>query len=261
MADRIYLKDIVNSKQIRNEKQVFHIEDMMKQIEALDNRPSFRDALAKNGLSIIGEIKKASPSKGIIREDFNPIEIAKVYETAVDAISVLTEEDYFLGRDVYLKEISELVKLPTLCKDFILIPEQIYKAKLLGASAVLLIVAILTNEQLKEYIDVAKSVGMDALVEIHTKQELERALQVGATIMGINNRNLESFKTDLNVTLELRPFIPEGIIVVSESGIHTTQDIKQLTEANIDAILVGESFMRTDDIGQHAKELKYAYKG
>ncbi|PKM49446.1 MAG: indole-3-glycerol phosphate synthase TrpC [Firmicutes bacterium HGW-Firmicutes-7] len=261
MSNRIYLKDIVACKQARNEKINVSIGEMLKQIKALKYRPSFRDALTKEGLSIIGEVKKASPSKGIIKESFNPIEIAKTYETAVDAISVLTEEDYFLGKDDYLKEISERVTLPTLCKDFILVPEQIYKAKLLGASAVLLIVAILTNEQLEEYVDVAKSVGLDVLVEVHTKQELERALQVGATIIGINNRNLESFETDVNVTIKLRPLIPDGIVVVSESGIQTIEDIMKLKKAKIDAILVGESFMIADDIKQHAKELKDAYKG
>lgn len=261
MAERIYLKDIVNQKSIRNQEKNMDIETLVAAINDIKKRPSFYDALAKEGLSIIGEVKKASPSKGVIKSDFYPIEIAKVYEHAVDAISVLTEEDFFLGKDEYLQGISEAVNLPTLCKDFIITKEQIYKAKLLGASAVLLIVAILSDNQLVDYMKIANNIGLDSLVEIHTKEELERALKANASIIGINNRNLETFKTDIQVTLDLRPLIPEGKLVVSESGIHTDEDIIKLRTANIDAVLVGESFMKAEDIRHHAEVIKNAYKG
>lgn len=260
MADRIYLSDIVNKKRMRVKEKALDIESLKVNIRCVNKRHSFYKALAKEGLSIIGEVKKASPSKGIIKDDFNPLEIAKAYETVVDAISVLTEEDYFLGKDEYLQVISEAVKLPTLCKDFIVTKEQIYHAKQLGASAVLLIVAILSDKELFEFIQTAKKIELDALVEVHTKEEINRALLVGAQIIGINNRNLETFNTDIQTTLDLRPFIPEDRLVISESGIHTKEDIFRLKEANINGILVGESFMRADDIVHHAEVLKNAYK-
>lgn len=260
MAERIYLKDIVEQKRMRilDKKldiDAFKVKDLINK-----TRPSFYEALAKEGLSIIGEVKKASPSKGIIKDDFKPLEIAKAYEGAVDAISVLTEEDFFLGHDQYLKEISETVKLPTLCKDFIIYKEQIYNAKALGASAVLLIVAILSDLELLEFIQAAKELNLDALVEVHTKEELMRALNTDAQIIGINNRNLETFETDIQVTLELRRLIPEGKVVISESGIHNEEDIIKLKKAHIDGILVGESFMKAKDIRHHAEVFKNAYK-
>jgi indole-3-glycerol phosphate synthase len=152
------------------------------------------------------------------------------------------------------------VNLPTLCKDFILDPRQIYNAKALGASCILLIVAILTDDELVDFLAVAESLSIDVLVEVHTLEELKRALKTKAKIIGINNRDLKSFETNVVNTLTLRKHIPDGIVVVSESGIHGINEILQLKEANIDAILVGESFMRTGDIKQHAKELKDAYK-
>lgn len=261
MAERIYLKDIVDKKRTRTKEKRFDIESITISIKDIKARPSFYQALAKEGLSIIGEVKKASPSKGIIKEDFKPLEIAKTYENSVDAISVLTEEDFFLGKDEYLQVISREVKLPTLCKDFIITKEQIYNAKLLGASAVLLIVAILSDEELVDFINTARNLGLDALVEVHTREELDKALQADAKIIGINNRNLETFETDIQVTLNLRPYIPEGIIVISESGIHTKEDIVRLRKAYIDGILVGESFMKSSDINYHAEVFKNAYKG
>jgi indole-3-glycerol phosphate synthase len=257
---RIYLEDIVAKKKQRIDEKNYSIEVLKKQISQIKERPSFYEALKKEGLSIIGEIKKASPSKGLIKPDFNPLEIAKVYEENVEAISVLTEEDYFLGKDAYLKAVSEQVNLPTLCKDFILDPRQIYNAKALGASCILLIVAILTDDELVDFLAVAESLSIDVLVEVHTLEELKRALKTKAKIIGINNRDLKSFETNVVNTLTLRKHIPDGIVVVSESGIHGINEILQLKEANIDAILVGESFMRTGDIKQHAKELKDAYK-
>lgn len=257
---QVYLEEIVELKKKRVEERAYNLEDLKNKIKQLSLRPSFYEALARKELSIIGEVKKASPSKGLIKPDFKPLEIAKEYEVSVDAISVLTEEQFFMGKDEYLESISSEIALPTLCKDFIISPIQIYNAKSLGASAVLLIVAILTDQQLRQYQELAHNLGLDALVEVHTADEVVRALSAKAKIIGINNRDLKSFKTDIMTTLKLRPLIPEGILVVSESGIDKVEDIKMLRAAKIDAILVGESFMRTEDIVSHAKEFKNAYK-
>lgn len=260
MAERVYLEDIVKKKRERIEARYNDKESLRLAIEGVAKRPSFYDALAKPGLSIIGEVKKASPSKGLIKPDFYPLEIAQTYKDAVDAISVLTEEDYFLGQDDYLKAISAVSPLPTLCKDFIVEEKQIYNAKALGASALLLIVAILTDEELEKYLATARMLELDVLVEVHTREEVVRALKQDVKIIGINNRNLKTFVTDLDVTVQLRPMIPEGILVVSESGIDKIEDIRGLKSAKIDAVLVGESFMRTADIRLHAKGFKDAYK-
>lgn len=220
---------------------------------------SFYKAIAKPGLSIIGEVKKASPSKGIIKEDFSPLEIAKQYETCVDAISVLTEEDFFLGSSRYLKEIHEEINLPLLRKDFIIDPIQIYEARALGASAVLLIAAILDDKELKEFISLAHSLYMDVLVEVHNEIELERALKTNGAIIGINNRNLKDFSVDIDTTIKLRKQIPREKLIVSESGILTREDILKLKKADINGILVGESFMMSADINKKAEEFRNAY--
>ncbi len=223
------------------------------------NRASFYDAMAKEGLSIIGEVKKASPSKGIIVERFDPIAIANQYAKCVDAISVLTEEHFFHGSPDYLRKISRKIALPLLRKDFIIDEVQIYEAKILGASAVLLIAAILEDDKLAEYIDTVYELGMDALVEVHTEEELNRVLATNAKIIGINNRNLKDFSVDLNTTVKLAKLIPDDKLVIGESGINTEEDIKILKES-VDGILVGESFMRTDDIIKKAMSFKEAYK-
>lgn len=237
----------------------YTVEFFKEKIDSEKKIPSFYQAMKKDGLSIIGEVKKASPSKGIIREDFNPVEIGKTYNTVVDAMSVLTEEDFFMGSPDYLKEIAKNVSIPLLRKDFIINPIQIYEARYLGASCILLIVAILELEKLKEFISLAKSLGMDALVETHTEEEVKIALKAGADIIGINNRNLKDFTIDLNTTIKLSKLIPNDKVIIGESGISTVEDIKALKEANINGILVGESFMRTDSIERKASEFKQAY--
>lgn len=220
----------------------------------------FKAAMAKKGLSIIGEVKKASPSRGLIKPDFKPVEIAKEYENAVDAISVLTEEKFFMGSPDYLKEIHSEVKLPLLRKDFVISPLQIFEAREMGASTILLIAAILNDKRvLKEYINIARGVGFEPLVEAHNEEEIDLALSAEADIIGINNRNLKDFSEDIYTTVRLREFIPKDKIVLSESSIHTTEDIKILKQADIDGILVGESFMKCDDIAKKAKEFKDAY--
>lgn len=221
---------------------------------------SFKDAMLKPELSIIGEVKKASPSRGLIKPDFKPVEIAKEYEVCVDAISVLTEEKFFQGSPEYLKEIHKNVALPLLRKDFVISPLQIFEARELGASTILLIAAILNDKRiLREYINIARGVGFEPLVETHNKEEIELALEAGADIIGINNRNLKDFTEDIYTTVRLRELIPSDKIVLSESSIHTTEDIKILKEASINGILVGESFMKCDNIKAKAKEFKEAY--
>lgn len=220
---------------------------------------SFRNALLSPGLSIIGEIKKASPSRGLIKPDFNPVAIAKEYDGAVDCISVLTEEDFFMGSINYLKDVHSAVSLPLLRKDFIISPLQIIEAAEAGASAVLLITAILREYELREFILLTRGLGLDALVEVHNETELETAIACSADIIGINNRNLNDFSEDINTTARLRRLIPDSIAVVSESAIHTTDDIKILQAADVDAVLIGESFMKSGNIRALAREFKNAY--
>lgn len=245
-------------KHARITERKFDIEALIKEIDKVGPRPSFYEAMAKPGLSIIGEIKKASPSKGMIREDFHPVALAKLYEDSVDAVSVLTEEEFFLGHESYLRDVSANIKLPTLYKDFVIDPNQIYHAKSLGASCVLLIVAILSDQQLKDYITIAEDIGLDVLVETHTKLEIKRALKAEAKIIGINNRDLKTFHTDIKQTLKLRKYVPRDRIVISESGIFTPEDIRVLKKAKINGVLVGESFMK-GDIPAMAKAFKEAY--
>jgi indole-3-glycerol phosphate synthase len=220
----------------------------------------FEQSLRTTELSFICEVKKASPSKGIIAEDFPYLEIAKEYEIAgASAISVLTEPDYFLGSDLYLQEIAAAVSLPVLLKDFIIDAYQIYEAKLLGASAVLLICALLSEDKLFQFINIAHELGMSALVEIHNEAEIEQALKAGARIIGINNRDLKTFNVDLAVTARLRKLIPQDKIVVAESGIKSADDIRAIKKINVDAVLIGESFMRAGNKKQFLAELKGAY--
>jgi len=209
---------------------------------------SFADALAKPGLSFICEIKRASPSKGIIAEEFNYLDIAHEYELAgTDALSVLTEPDFFKGSSEYLRDIAAVSSLPVLCKDFVIDRYQIDEACVLGASAVLLICALLDDRQLKGFLEYALRLDLNVLVEAHNEEEVVRALQAGARIIGVNNRDLRSFETDFDTTLRLRSLVPPEILFVSESGINTPDNITRLCQANIDAVLIGESMMRAID--------------
>lgn len=214
----------------------------------IDTGFPFEKALADEGLSFICEVKKASPSKGVITENFSYLSIAKDYEQAgASAISVLTEPYFFEGSDIYLREIVNTVSIPVLRKDFTLDSYMIYEAKLLGASAVLLICSILEPLQLKEYIEISHRLGLSALVEIHTEKEAETAILSGARIIGVNNRNLNTFDVDISASINLRRMIPKHILFVSESGIKTPEDIKILRENGTDAVLIGETLMRASD--------------
>ncbi len=219
--------------------------------------PFFR-ALSKPGISFIAEVKKASPSKGLISKDFNPVKTAREYEEiGIDAISVLTETDYFLGSPDYLKAISKEVSTPLLRKDFIIDSYQIHEAKVIGASAVLLICALLDKKTLELFYGEATKLGLDVLCEAHNREEVEMALEIDARIIGINNRDLKTFNVDFSNSERMRKFIPECKIMVSESGYSKREDIIRAQDMNVDAVLIGESFMRSSS----KKELLSSLKG
>ena len=208
----------------------------------------FEKTLEKEGMSFICECKKASPSKGIIAEDFLYLKIAKEYEAAgADCISVLTEPKWFLGSDNYLKEISSSVSIPCLRKDFTVDEYMIYEAKVLGASAVLLICSILSPQQIKEYLEVCDSLGLTAIVETHNEDEVYEAVAARARVIGVNNRNLKDFTVDTNNSSNLRKIVPSNILFIAESGIKTPDDVKALKSIGADAVLVGETLMRASD--------------
>ena len=218
---------------------------------------SFEKALQRPGLSFICECKKASPSKGLISPDFPYLQIAREYEHAgADCLSVLTEPKWFLGSDRILQEIAANVSLPCLRKDFTVDPYMIYEAKLLGASAVLLIVSILEEAQLKDDLLLCDRLGLSALVEVHTEQEASIAIRAGARILGVNNRNLKDFSVDASNSLRLRRRIPRSILFVSESGIRSREDVAKLEDMDADAVLIGEALMRAPDKSVMLRKLR-----
>ncbi len=220
---------------------------------------AFEQALKKEDVSFICECKKASPSKGLIAPNFPYLEITKEYETAgADCISVLTEPKWFLGNDEYLKEIAKTVSIPCLRKDFTVDEYQIYQAKVLGASAVLLICSLLTEDQIKDYIRICDNLGLSALVEAHDEQEVQTALNTGARIIGVNNRNLKDFSVDTDNSRRLRELIPPNILFVSESGVRTAEDVAALRKIGADAVLIGETLMRASDKRAKLAELRGA---
>ncbi len=219
-------------------------------LQALQSR------LAQDQAAVIAEIKKASPSKGVLREDFNPAEIAQSYAAAGAAcLSVLTDHDFFQGHEAYLEEARAACELPVLRKDFIIDPYQIYEARVMGADAVLLIMAALGDPLVRELLALTHELGMNALVEVHDRQELERALDLDVMLIGINNRSLHTFETRLDTTLNLLDIIPYDRLVVTESGIHSLADVKLMRTSGVHAFLVGEAFMRAPDPGAKLKEL------
>ena len=217
----------------------------------------FEKALKKPGMSFICECKRASPSKGLIAPEFPYLDIARDYEAAgADCVSVLTEPEWFLGSDRYLEEITHTVGIPCLRKDFTVDEYMIYEAKLLGASAVLLICSILDAEQLKEYIGVADSLGFSSLVEAHDEREIAAAVGAGARVIGVNNRNLKDFTVDTGNSGKLRSIVPDDIVFVSESGVSDAADVKRLYDAHVDAVLIGEALMRASDRKAKLAELR-----
>jgi len=255
------LRKIIEAKREELEERKREIPPSVLQTrlaEAPETRP-FADALKrKTGepIRLIAELKKASPSKGIFRGDFDAEKILLAYEQSpASALSILTDEKFFLGNLDNLALARRVTTKPLLRKDFIIDPYQLYEAKVYGADAVLLIVAALDDAKLKELLNLASELGMDALVEVHTETELERAMEAGAKLVGINNRDLQTFEVDLGTTLRLRKLIPNSCVVVSESGIESREHVKVLEDAGVDAILVGEALIRSDDPRATAKEL------
>ncbi len=236
-------------ERVRQARKKISLEELQRQADLLPKGSfSFEETLKTPGLSFICECKKASPSKGIIAPDFPYLQIAQEYEAAgADCISVLTEPEWFLGRDEYLREIAAAVSVPCLRKDFTIDEYMIYEAKVLGASAVLLICSILTEEQMKGYLAVCDSLGLSALVEAHDESEIRMALRAGARIIGVNNRNLRDFSVDTDNSRRLREQIPRDILFVSESGVRSEEDVTKLHEIGADAVLIGEALMRASD--------------
>lgn len=217
---------------------------------------SMQTRLANNEPAIIAEIKKASPSKGLIREDFNPAEIAKSYqEGGASCISVLTDIDFFKGSDTYLKQARAACNLPVIRKDFMIDPYQVYEARAMGADCILLIVSVLDDMKMNQLYTLATALGMDVLIEVHDEEELQRSLPLGAKLVGINNRNLRTFETSLNTTIRMLDQIPDDRIVVTESGIHSIEDVTLMRDNNVNAFLVGEAFMRADEPGAELNKL------
>ena len=255
------LDEIAEKTRIRvaGAKQKISPEEMKQKALAceIDREFPFEKELRKKGISFICEVKKASPSKGIIAEKFDYRSIAESYEEAgAGAISVLTEPEYFKGSIEYLKEIAEDVKIPLLRKDFTVDEYMIYEAKAAGASIVLLICAILDEETLKHYIEIADSLGLSALVEAHDEEEIQMALRAKARIIGINNRNLKDFTVDIHNGIRLRGKVPQDVLFVAESGIRTREDIEELEKVHVNGVLIGETFMRAENKKAMLAELK-----
>ena len=245
-------------ERVADAKKKIPLEEIKRQTLSLpEGNFAFEKELKKPGISFICECKKASPSKGLIAPDFPYLQIAKEYEAAgADCISVLTEPKWFLGSDEYLKAIASIVSIPCLRKDFTVDEYMIYEAKVLGASAVLLICSILSEEQIKSYISICDELGLSALVEAHDENEVQTALNAGARIIGVNNRNLKDFSVDTDNSRRLRDLIPRDVLFVSESGVNCAEDVAKLREIGADAVLIGETLMRATDKKAKLEELR-----
>lgn len=257
------LDDIVGNKlkQLEEEKKLIN-EEKMEQLALEYDKPirNFKTAINKEKISIIAEIKKASPSKGIIRKEFNPCKIAEFYEKIdINAISVLTEKKYFLGKDEYINKVKKISTKPVLRKDFIVDKYQLYQAKVIGADAVLLIAAVL-EDKLQDFYKKTLELGLHSITEVHNEKEVKLAVEAGCGVIGINNRDLRDFSTDLRTTERLLKHVPKEIVTVSESAIKTAEDIKYVASLGVSAVLIGETFMRNIDkkayISQFLKEAK-----
>lgn len=259
------LKKILKRKaeEIMQRADAVSLRNLSTQIESATPVRGFYQAIANNlshqKPAVIAEVKKASPSKGIIREHFIPSDIAESYaEGGACCLSVLTDIDFFQGSDSYLQQARAACNLPVLRKDFVIDPYQVYEARILGADCILLIVAALGDATLHELYTLARELGMDVLVEVHDEQELQRALKLDARLIGINNRNLRTFETDLDTTIQLHKNIPDDRIVVTESGIHSSGDVKHMQSNNIHTFLVGEAFMRQESPGEALHQMFFS---
>ncbi len=257
------LDDIVKQKkvQLEKEKQKMSIMNFKQRLKSnyLNKTIDFFSSIKlSNSMSIIAEIKKASPSKGIFRDDFDPVLIAKEYiKSKVQAISVITEKNYFLGADEFLVKVRQSTAIPILRKDFIVDLWQVYQSRFLGADAILLIVSILSDEELKKFKVVADIIGIQSVFEVHNEREIERALEAQANIIGINNRDLLTFEVDLSTTSKLINHIPSDKAVISESGINNYNDLQAVKSFGADAVLIGEAFMTCCDIPKKILQLRY----
>jgi indole-3-glycerol phosphate synthase len=253
------LDTIIENKrrEVEEAKEALPLEEIKRGIGEAPPPADFYKAIdCGGGLRIIAEIKKASPSKGVLRDDFDPVKIALSYaEGGAAALSVLTDEQFFMGSLSYLGDIRNAVDIPLLRKDFIIDPYQVYEARLYGADALLLIVSALRQEILKELLDLTHSLGMNVVVEVHNEEELERALDAESRIIGVNNRDLRTFDVDLGVSARLSRKMPAGIIAIAESGISSGEDIKKLREQGVHVFLIGETFMKAHDPGVALKNL------
>ncbi len=257
ILEEIYQHKII---EVRQRKKIKPLQDICKEIKCLENKPKDFVGALKNKIdngsnALICELKKASPSKGLIRENFNPIEIAQIYEkSGATCLSVLTDKKYFMGDDVYLSQVRANSSLPILRKDFMVDVYQIYEAKMLGADCILLIVAMLDESKLHELEQAALDIGLSVLIEVHNAQELERALRMKSKLIGINNRNLKTLEVDLKTSLSLAKSVPDDYVLVGESGIRSKNDIAILKEKNINCFLIGEHFMLQLDIAKAVEE-------
>lgn len=246
-------------ERVAEQKKHISLEEMKEKAEKMEKNTGFpfQRALQTEDIAFICEVKKASPSKGVIAEDFPYVEIAKEYgEAGAAAISVLTEPYYFQGSNTYLTEITQNVHIPVLRKDFTVDEYMIYEAKVIGASCILLICAILDQKTLNQYLELAHSLGMSVIVEAHDEEEVKMALASGAKIIGVNNRDLKTFTVDINNSARFRKMVPEDVVFISESGIKTAQDIQKLRENGTNAVLIGETFMRSSDKKKVLEELR-----
>jgi indole-3-glycerol phosphate synthase len=252
------LQKIVENRreEVARQKKILPLAELRQMLADKPSTNDFEGAIREQRCSVIAEVKRSSPSKGRIRDDFDPVEIARTYEgNGAAALSILTESQFFEGNAAYVPQIRRAVALPLLRKDFIIDSYQIEETRVLGADALLLIARILDSGQLREFVDHASELGLAAVVEIHDEADVNKAVSAGARIVGINNRDLATFRTDLEVSIRLARLIPKGITVVSESGIDSRGDVERLMEAGIHAFLVGESLMREKDIGKKLREL------
>lgn len=253
------LDDIAGKRkeQLRRDMDAVSLETVKRAAEHSPPPLDFKKALQKDRLSVIAEVKKASPSKGLICRDFQPAQIARNYEAAgADAVSVLTEESYFQGSSEVLREVRAEVEIPILRKDFILSPYQIYEARAIGADAILLIAALLSSEKLREFKKIADSLGLACLMEAHNEEELEKVLGAGAEIVGINNRDLKTFRVDLGATARLARLVPQECVLVSESGVKKRSDFLAAEKSGAKAVLIGETLMRSKNPAATLRELR-----
>jgi len=260
MSDILHKILDTKRQEVEKRRRRFPLQEIREIAESQLDPVDFQSALERRvevgRPAVIAEIKKASPSKGVIREDFDPREIAHSYaKGGATCLSVLTDKSYFQGSEAYLQMAKEIAGLPTLRKDFFIDPYQVYEARAIQADAILLIVAALEDTRMRDLYQLAGELSLSVLVEIHDAAELDRALRLGGGILGINNRNLRTFETSLENTLKLLPEIPEDRLVVTESAIHTSQDVQTMRQKGVHAFLVGEAFMRAEDPGERLREL------